>query len=372
MTLYLRQARTRVLNHLKTLDPFEQITEAGKHIPLLDATSWPNWLDKELIETVHRFMVTPTMLARTAQKDAKCIKENGWTHLVGNLMNTPAMRFRLHSPNSPDRHEFWRIVAQRVGQLDLVHREPSAEPVAMNLPFLPRAQDTMAMYNPIWICDSDDDENNRAFPLSILVHIIELGCIYHIVQKELELLGEATTPQEVGAFVRTALRQGAFLSGSWLDERWTSWTVHKLMKVYGDDLLAPALLSMMETTDKFLQDIAQLGQTRILKVTEDNRTHIFSLDHNDQCHNDPSGWMMLALRGGIVSGMSSGGAAVVERLRPLDNDGHRVKDVFAAQLGDEDWGWLTAQECRSVHLYDYQTGENMERNPGHIYRGFNT
>jgi hypothetical protein len=370
MTLHLRQARNRALNHLKTLEPHEQILEAGKHIPLFELTSWPIWLDKDLIEMVHTFMATPTMLARTAQKDAKRIKQNGWTHLVGNLMNTPTVRFRLFDPTAPDRHEFWRILAQRVGQLDLVHREPAHDPIAMNLPFLPRAEDTLGMYGPIWICDSDDEEDDRTFPLSVLAHIIELGCVYNIVKSELEVLGESPPPQALGAFVRTALRQGAFLSGSWLDDRWTSWTVRKLMKTYGDDLLAPALLAMMETTDDFLKEVAQLGQTRLLTLTEDKRTHVFSLDHNNQCHNDPSGWRMLALRGGIVSGMSGGGAAVVERLRNLDNNGHRVKDVFAAQLGDETWGWLTADECRSVHLYNYATGESMPRNPGHVYRGF--
>lgn len=364
MTLHKR--RHTLLMSLKRLDPEVAVDMAARHYALLVAGPVPRWLDMDAVDERKEEIDETRALEKEYRRDQAALKKNDMDKSFTAWWNEilPILRYRFDETSS-DRIHFWRMACQSLLHGTLCLDTQASGVVSSHFPLVPRSDQTLVDLFDIWLeLDQVDSIHNHLF-------ILEAALMQTVLYDELarNTHGLPVSNEMLAVAWRHAIIEGLACRGAWLDDC-LLWPMTKLFKVHGVDTMSAGLVAMMKAADDLETHIDKIQGPAWIQIMEEDRIHRFYRLWNGQYDGDDTGWIHLSVRAALILGMTNEGSLLIERRRPLNTENVPIRDVYAATLCDEQWGWLTREACKSVHEYSMETGMAMPRDPGKIYRGY--
>lgn len=370
-------ARHLLLRRLKQMDADEAVAHAAARFDLLDQGPWPSWLDREAVEE-HRAALDEIQARREAQRAAKHrLQQAGlWEAYTQALHEAlPVLTWRLQ-PDSPDAMATYKLIADTLGATKTARVQDGAF-MELDFPLVPTPDSTLAELAacPVHL-------GGLTGPLWGSLLALESGAVAHVVRDEMLrrfapnlLPPDMRDPHHQDAFVLTlaAVHEGTI--GGWGPGAWIStiqWLpIRKLLVTFGYSKAALGLQHAMTALQRVLADLDGIGGRQRIQIWKEGHASGFLRDPDGRLLGDDPHhpWAQLALQGAIIDGMAMGNALMVDKLSATFVDGQRVRETYAAKLGNGELDWLSADACRDVFTYSRQTGERLPPQPGRVYRG---
>lgn len=369
--------RHLLLARLKQMDADEAVAHAAARFELLDQGPWPSWIDRDAVEE-HRAALDEIAARREAQRAARqrLQKAGLWEAFEQALSEAlPILTWRLQ-PDSPDALATYRLLADTLGHTKTARVQDGAF-VEMPFPLVPTPDATLAELAacPVHMA-------GQTGPLWHTLMALESGAVAQVVRDEMlrrfaldKLPSDARHPHHQDAWILAlaAVHEGTI--GGWGPGAWLStiqWTpLRKLLVTFGHSKEALGLQHAMTALQRALADLDTIGGRQRIQIWKGAQATGFMREPEGRLLGDDPHhpWADLALQGALIDGMVAGNALMVDKISPTFVDGQRVRETYAAKLGQGELAWLSADACRDAFTYSRQTGERLPPQTGRVYRG---